>query len=79
MNGRAEILQIIPADGWYAEFRVEDEDRRFRIPLVCWTLLKDEDGDTFIGGVDADGIGFGDSNVMDDENFVGFTRYAGGS
>ena len=30
-----EILQIIPADGWYARFTDETD-----IPLVCFALIK---------------------------------------
>ena len=38
MADEAKILQIIPADGWSAQYEEEDD-----IPLVCFALVQDID------------------------------------
>ena len=38
MADEAKILQIIPADGWSAQYEEEDD-----IPLVCFALVQDVD------------------------------------
>lgn len=38
-----EILQIIPADGWYAEYKPKG-GRGYKTPLVCWDLVSYNDG-----------------------------------
>ena len=75
MGRKVEILQIIPADGWYAEFR--DGGGAYKSPLACWTLYRDTDGETYIGGATAACIEGGQWCVEDDTDFEGFTRYAG--
>lgn len=37
------ILSTIPAVGWFVVCRSEGE--LYRLPLVCWTLSRDEDDD----------------------------------
>ena len=75
MGRKVEILQIIPADGWYATYRESGE--LFKSPLACWTLYRDSDGETYIGGVTAMDIESGGWCTEDSDNFEGFTRYAG--
>lgn len=38
MAEEAKILQVIPADGWSAQYEDEDD-----IPLVCFALVQDAD------------------------------------
>ncbi len=38
-----KILQIIPADGWYAFFK-EEEGSLDSAPLVCFALVENADG-----------------------------------
>lgn len=38
-----KILQMMPADGWYAFFREEDDTIDFE-PLVCFALTENADG-----------------------------------
>jgi hypothetical protein len=58
------ILQIIPADGWFAEYEGNNNEEIW-VPLAFWALCRGgpdyEDDETFIegyddpGGVSADG------------------------
>ena len=67
------ILQIIPAQGWYAVHKL-DGDSEQRNPLVCWALVEDEDGDRFVTGLDgADYVDFCDDN----SNFARYEHEAG--
>ena len=38
MAEETKILQVIPADGWSAQYEEEDD-----IPLVCFALVQDID------------------------------------
>ena len=76
MGRKVEILQIIPADGWYARFDFEDGSSD-KAPLACWTLYRDEDGVTAIGGVDAQELADGGYNLTIYGHFTCFTRNAG--
>ncbi len=40
-----KILQMMPAEGWYAFFKDEDESLNFE-PLVCFALTENTDGET---------------------------------
>ncbi|MEW6764452.1 MAG: hypothetical protein AB1344_01525 [Pseudomonadota bacterium] len=40
-----KILQMMPAEGWYAFFKDEDESLNFE-PLVCFALTENADGET---------------------------------
>jgi hypothetical protein len=42
-----KIIQMMPADGWYAFFKEEDESLNFE-PLVCFALTENTDGETEI-------------------------------
>lgn len=35
-----DIVQIIPADGWFAVYR-DDNGAEYRTPLVAWALQRD--------------------------------------
>lgn len=35
-----KILQIIPAEGWYAKYRWEPEGYETTNPLTCWCLVE---------------------------------------
>ena len=75
MGRKVEILQIIPADGWYSKYKVKEGT--MTVPLACWTLFRDADGETFIGGVTAADIEDGDWTAENTSNFIGYTNYAG--
>ncbi|MEW5894125.1 MAG: hypothetical protein AB1697_13420 [Pseudomonadota bacterium] len=40
------ILQMMPAEGWYAFFRNEEDDSLNFEPLVCFALTENSDGET---------------------------------
>lgn len=42
-----KIIQMIPATGWYALFKEEDDSINFE-PLVCFALTENSDGETEI-------------------------------
>ncbi len=37
-----EILQIMPAPGWFARYSVKEGEDPIEEPLVCWALVRDE-------------------------------------
>lgn len=56
-----KILQISPADGWYAVYR-NDGESDIWAPLACWGLYEDEEG-TAVDGMDGnDSVEFSDHN-----------------
>lgn len=67
------ILQIIPADGWWAEYDgTTDPDRNIArdgfLRLVCWALVETEEGKTEVVGMDGEGeleIGFADHSSLE--------------
>ena len=48
-----KIVQIIPAEGWFAVYGDDDGKPTILVPLVCWALYEDEEGDRYIEGMDA--------------------------
>lgn len=42
-----KIIQMMPAEGWYAFFKEEDDSMNFE-PLVCFALTENADGETEI-------------------------------
>ena len=48
MSKNRKILQIIPADGWWA--RMMKQDPEFQ-PLACWALIEGEDADGVVMGM----------------------------
>ena len=51
-----KIIQIIPADGWFAVFQMDDE-AELTLPLNCWALFQDEDGASRVEGLYVDAAG----------------------
>ena len=45
-----QILQIIPADGWYAAFNNMETGEQYYTPLICWALVA-EAGNQLITGM----------------------------
>ena len=45
-----KILQIIPAEGWFAIF-THDDKTRSKNPLVCWALVEDGE-EIWVEGMD---------------------------
>ncbi|HET19674.1 MAG TPA: hypothetical protein ENO16_03590 [Chromatiales bacterium] len=41
-----KIIQMMPAEGWYAFFRNEEDDSLNFEPLVCFALTENSDGET---------------------------------
>jgi hypothetical protein len=66
------IIQIIPADDWFAVFKM-DNDTDLSLPLNCWALFELEDGSSRIEGIYVDAAG--DCTVAKSaENFVRYRR-----
>jgi hypothetical protein len=66
-----KILQIIPASGWYAKFSNSNDGEDGLFPLACWALCQNEDGETYVAGIDATPDGT-TTFVEDAENFEGY-------
>ena len=43
-----EILQIIPADGWFAGYYSKGEGM-WKEPLICWALIRVNNRETVVG------------------------------
>jgi len=57
-----KIIQIIPADDWFAVFKMDDstelgEGAELSMPLNCWALFQSEDGSSRVEGVYVDAAG----------------------
>lgn len=50
-----KIMQIMPAEGWYAIH--EEEGKRHLKRLICWALIENEDGDRMVEGLETDNKG----------------------
>jgi hypothetical protein len=56
-----QILQIIPADNWYAVYWDDKAPYYFALPLACFALVQEPSGDRGVAGMDAgDYVGFAD-------------------
>lgn len=66
-----KILQIMPADGWYAHYIVNEED--YISPLVCWALIEFDDGHHQILGMITEK---GMTSTLFCTSDEGFTRYS---
>ncbi len=67
-----KIIQIIPADDWFAVFKMDD-DAELSMPLNCWALFELEDGSSRIEGIYVDAAG--DCTVAKSaDNFVRYKR-----
>jgi hypothetical protein len=51
-----KIVQIIPADDWFAVFKMDD-DAELSMPLSCWALFQSEDGSSRVEGIYVDAAG----------------------
>ena len=51
-----KIVQIIPADDWFAVFKMDDE-AELSMPLNCWALFQEEDGSSRIEVIYVDAAG----------------------
>jgi len=65
-----KILQIIPADGWYALYK--DEDEMLAEPLVCFALVEDNDNEQYIKGMCCDHINIECADIP--SNFAGYSK-----
>lgn len=43
---RPRVIQIMPADGWYAEYETPNGIKRW--PLACWAIIEEEGEDETI-------------------------------
>lgn len=55
LEGNVNILQITPADGWYAVCK--DGDEEYHDKLVSWALVEDEGGSRWVEGLYTDDTG----------------------
>ena len=67
-----KILQIIPADDWFAVFKMDD-DAELSMPLNCWALFQLADGSSRIEGIYVDAAG-DCTAAKSAENFVRYIR-----
>ncbi|SRR6266568_8167284 len=76
MRLRRRILQIIPAQDWFA-VRVDDDSKhRWLWPLSCWALIENERGGTQVIGLDAHGDA--EANFSEDTGkFLGYVHRSG--
>lgn len=61
------IIQIMPADGWYAIYDGHDDGELWE-KLACWALVEMNDGETEVVGMDADGYSL--QPCFETSNFV---------
>jgi len=66
------ILQIIPANGWYALYK--DNDETISEPLVCFALVEDNDNEQYIKGMCCDHLSIDFADIPG--NFTGYTKPA---
>ena len=67
-----KIVQIIPADAWFAVFKMDDGSE-LSLPLTCWALFQDEDGSSRIEGIYVDASG-DCTAAKSAENFARYER-----
>jgi hypothetical protein len=51
---KVRIVQIIPAQGWWAVYRKREDDGEFSALLVSWALVEGSTGEFEVVGIDAD-------------------------
>lgn len=78
MSEKREIIQIMPAGGWYAVFTDGDKGE-LKSPLVAWALVRTTDGDDVcnsVEGIDsADGL---TDPVTGSRNFDRYEHFVAG-
>jgi hypothetical protein len=53
MRRKPKILEIIPADRWYVKNLNElIQPPDLVVPLICWALIQDENGETWVEGME---------------------------
>jgi hypothetical protein len=57
-----KIIQIIPADDWFAVFKMDDGEElgdgaELSMPLNCWALFQSDDGSSRVEGIYVDAAG----------------------
>lgn len=73
MKPGEKIIQIIPADGWYAVYENGSGGARIKSRIALWALVNHVSGDCWVTGfVGPDYI----ACCEDNENFVGY-EYVG--
>lgn len=73
MSEKQTIVQIIPAVGWWAAYKPDDENEPLAFDaLVCWALIEMDEGEQGIAGVDAEGCKSGFDLVDEVTNFAGY-------
>lgn len=65
-----KILQIMPADNWFAVYEGDYEDITLLHPLVCWVLVECDDGTTIVTGMETDEEGGAILLIPHSEKFV---------
>jgi len=65
-----KILQIIPANGWYALYK--DDNEMLSDPLVCFALIEDDDNVQRIVGMCRDDIYIDVADTS--SNFAGYSK-----
>jgi len=54
---QARIIEIIPAQGWWAVYGKAGGGDEFSSPLVCWALVEGTSGERQVVGIDTDAKG----------------------
>jgi len=72
-NAKRKVIQIIPADGWFARYTDASQDSPDNVyPLACWALVESETGERWVEGMDSasDGIAL----APDTTNFIEYVH-----
>ncbi len=68
---KTKILQIIPADRWFLKYLNELlQPPDGVVPLICWALIEDENGNTWVEGMECGPNGV--TLAEDNEDFAGY-------
>lgn len=71
----SKIIQIMPAEGWFAVYDADDGDDEDFSPLTAWALFEDQHGDRWLAGIDMNGVGpEGNEPCEADSNFVRYVH-----
>jgi hypothetical protein len=68
-HGVRQIIQIIPAPGWYAAFNDIEAGEQFYAPLACWALIAG-DASQFVSGMVAE-----EKNIIACQEDANFSHY----
>ena len=71
MKSGDKIVSMVPAAGYYAEYKDGDDDSTFN-PVAAWVVIEDRQGRQRVDGVDPSGAGWDGSPCGDRDAFVGF-------